>query len=227
MARNSETMQTLQLKLTKAIEENMRQKTEYHKSLADLQKINAELREKLEGYRKREIITATDNDIILFMLEEKAKNKSIGVIAKLVQQTFHKDMGAEEVDMVIGNVNDLSINMQQFYRDCVTKYRELRKTDDSLERDNIVAQYDYHYNKLSILLEKLDVNNDNDKKLYIEVNDKMKSILNEKGKIVGAVKENGYAPDETLMRIARGLNIIGNQTEDLEDKIMPSDIAFC
>ncbi len=227
MGRVGDTKETLLLKLTKLTEDNMRQKRDYDKIVKNLQSQIAGLKTEIDDYKKRESIVTTDDEIIKFMLEEKAKNKSIGVIARLVEKTYYKDYTSEEVDILIGNIADLSLSMQEFYANCVSKYKKLRETDDSLERDNIVSQYDYHYNKLSVLLESLNINDDNDRKLFVEVNDKMKNILNEKAKVIGAVKENGFATDETLIKIAKGLSKIEDNVGSIEEEISINNYAIC
>jgi hypothetical protein len=229
MARSNVTNEGLHHRIAVLIKEKDDLRIEYEKNVSELKKEINMLRKEINDYKKRETITTTDEQMLKFCLEEKAKNKNLAVIAKTVNQTFYTSYVIEDIERMIGNINDLSIKYQEYYYELVEKFHKLRKLDDRIEKDNITQNLNYLYDKASLLMEGLNLNNDTDKKDYKEAIVIMKGLLDTKGKYNKEMNSDTIQENELLSKIANGLTkTINGRTlaEDLEELDM-SGITVC
>lgn len=229
MARSNLTNEAMQLKIASLIKEKDDLRIEHEKNVNELKKEINMLKKEINDYKKRETITTTDEQMLKFCLEEKAKNKNLAMIAKTVNQTFYTSYLIEDIERMVGNINDLSVEYQEYYYELVEKFHKLRKLDDRIEKDNITQNLNYLYDKASLLMEGLDLNNDTDKKDYKEAIALMKGILDTKGKYNKEMNSDVIQENELLSKIANGLTkTINGKTlaEDLEELSM-SEIEVC
>ena len=214
MGRNNETMVTMQLKLTKKVEETLNMKLEFEKKLEKSNNIISKLTKELKEVRSKKSIVLEDDEIIKFMLEEKAKNKTVSMIRRDLALKYNIEYTSQDIQDRIGTIQDLSIDVQKFYYDKVKVNNNNRELIDEIERKNDLDRFNFLYDKLDSLLMSLEEDNPEHRQLIINTTDKMTQLMDRKNKINKDVI--GDPNSKRVEHILNSMNNIDTLNEEVE-----------
>ena len=213
MARNNETTMTLNMKISKLLSEKKDLETKYKKQVDELSKQISKLTKQNTELRAMKTVVLEDEEFLKAMLEEKAKNKTISMIKREFNLKYNKDLTNQDIIDRIGNIQDLSIDLQEFYYKKMKDNNKNREIIDEIERKNDLDRFNILYDKLDSLLASLDEDNPEHKQLIINTTDKMVSLMDKKNKInkdvIGDNKLSGFKEDvDKIMENYNKTNIL-------------------